>query len=399
MPSFAYRAVDRDGRRVRGAEDSSAPAALTHELERRGLLVLHVEERAASATSMRGGSATRLAVLEVTRALAALLPAGMPLAKALAAAGNVAGGSVGITLADVRERVERGDALHTALAAHPGTFPPLYVGLVRAGERSGTLSASFDRLGKQLEREEQLRAKLISAAIYPMLLALVGLIAVMVLLLFVLPRFAELLTGAGAKLPRSTALLLGLADASRRWWPALLVLPIGAAIAAAWVRATDDGKRAWSATLLALPVFGTFRRTMLGARVARLVGTLLGGGAPLFVALGDTAESVADPIARDEIERIRGRVREGVTLNRAIAEGTLMPPLLAQLVAVGEEAGRLEEFLLKAADILEERSERLTTRLVALLEPAMIVGFGGVVGFVALSLLQAIYGINASSFR
>jgi type II secretory pathway component PulF len=399
LPSFAYRAVDRDGRRVRGAQESAAPAALTLELERRGLVVLHVEERVASAAPARRGGATRLAVLEVTRALAALLPAGMPLAKALAAAGNVAGGPVGIVLANVRERVERGDALHTALAAHPGTFPPLYVGLVRAGERSGTLAASFGRLGAQLEREEQLRTRLVSAAIYPLLLAVVGLIAVMVLLLFVLPRFAELLTGAGAHLPRSTALLLALADASRRWWPTLLVLPIGAALAAAWVRATEEGKRAWSATLLALPVLGTFRRTMLGARVARLAGTLLGGGAPLFAALGDTAESVADPIARDEIERVRARVREGVTLNRAIGEGTLFPTLLAQLVAVGEEAGRLEEFLVKAADILEERSERLTTRLVALLEPAMIVGFGGVVGFVALSLLQAIYGINAASFR
>lgn len=399
MPSFAYRAVDRDGRRVRGAVDAAAPAALTQELESRGLVVIEVVERTPSSTPTRSSAATRQAVLEVTRALAALLPAGMPLAKALAAAGNVAGGSVGTVLADVRTRVERGDALHTALAAHPGTFPPLYVGLVRAGERSGTLSASFNRLGQQLEREEQLRARLISAAIYPLLLALVGLIAVLVLLLFVLPRFAELLTGAGANLPRSTALLLALADAARRYWPALLVVPIGAALVGAWVRATDDGKRAWSTTLLALPIIGTFRRTMLGARIARLVGTLLGGGAPLFAALGDTAESVADPIARDEIERIRARVREGVTLNRAIAEGTLMPPLLAQLVAVGEEAGQLEVFLLKAADILEERSERLTTRLVALLEPAMIVGFGGVIGFVALSLLQAIYGINASSFR
>jgi type II secretory pathway component PulF len=273
------------------------------------------------------------------------------------------------------------------------------VGLVRAGERSGTLTASFARLGQQLEREEQLRARLVSAAIYPILLALVGAGAVLVLLLFVLPRFAELLTGAGGQLPRSTAILLALAAGARQWWPIFLVIPIGAALVATWVRATDEGKRALSAILLALPVVGNFRRTLLGARVARLAGTLLGGGAPLLVALGDTAESVADPLARDEIERVRARVREGVTLARAIGEGSLFPELLAQLVAVGEEAGRLEEFLLKAADILDERSERLTARLVALLEPAMIVGFGGMVGFVALSLLQAIYGINASSFR
>ena len=399
MPTFAYRAVDRDGRRVRGAADALAPAALTRELEARGLLVIDVEEREASTAVPRASSATRQAVLEVTRALAALLPAGMPLASALHAAGNLAGGAVADALADVRTRVERGDTLHSALAAHPGVFPPLYVGLIRAGERSGTLTASFTRLGQQLEREEQLRARLVSAAIYPVLLAIVGAGAVMVLLLFVLPRFAELLTGAGGHLPQSTAMLLALAAGARRWWPVFLVIPVGATMVSAWIRATDEGKRALSATLLALPLVGNFRRTMLGARVARLTGTLLGGGAPLLTALGDTGDSVADPLARDEIERIRARVREGVTLARAIGEGSLFPQLLAQLVAVGEEAGRLEEFLLKAADILDERSERLTTRLVALLEPAMIVGFGGVVGFVALSLLQAIYGINAASFK
>lgn len=398
MPRFAYHAVDRAGRRVRGTEDAVAPAALTRALESRGLFVVDLADGPPAAPA-RANGATRLGVLEVTRALAALLPAGMPLARALAAAGNVAGGSVGDVLADVRTRVERGDALHAALAAHPGTFPPLYVGLVRAGERSGTLAESFARLGRQLEREEQLRARLVSAAIYPLLLALVGVVAVLVLLLFVLPRFAELLTGAGAALPRSTQLLLALAAGARAWWPALLAVPALAMVAAAWTRTTERGRRTLSATLLAVPVVGTFRRTLLGARVARLTGTLLGGGAPLLAALGDTGQSVADPVARDEMERVRARVREGVTLSRAIAEGSLFPALLAQLVAVGEEAGRLEEFLLKAADILDERTERLTTRLVALLEPAMIVGFGGIVGFVALSLLQAIYGINASSFR
>ena len=399
MPSFAYRAVDRDGRRVRGAVEAHASAALARELQARGLVVIDIEERAPSSTPRRAGAATRQGVLEVTRALAALLPAGMPLARALHAAGNVAGGPVAEALADVRVRVERGDALHAALAAHPAVFPPLYVGLVRAGERSGTLSASFARLGAQLEREEQLRARLLSAAIYPVLLAVVGFGAVLVLLLFVLPRFAELLAGAGGRLPRSTELLLALAAAARKFWPVLLLIPIGAAATAAWVRATDAGRRALSTTLLALPVVGAFRRTLLGARASRLLGTLLGGGAPMLAALGDAADSVADPLARDEIERLRARVREGVGFGRAVAEGALFPELLAQLAAVGEEAGRLEEFLLKAADILDERAERLTTRLVALLEPAMIVAFGGIVGFVALSLLQAIYGINAASFR
>jgi type II secretory pathway component PulF len=399
MPSYTYRAVDRAGRRTRGAADSIASATLIRELETRGLLVLDVEESTTMRAAPRRTGATRQALLEATRALAALLPAGMPLARALSTAGTVAGGTVAAALADVRTRVERGDALHVALAAHPAVFPPLYVGLVRAGERSGTLAASLDRLARQLERDEQLRARLLSAAIYPVLLGLVGVIAVLVLVLFVLPRFAELLTGSGARLPRSTSLLLSLATIAHEYWPALLLPPIAAAIFAAWTRTTETGQRTRATLLLGLPVVGGFRSTLLGARAARLTGTLLGSGAPLLSALHDTAESVADPIAREEMLRIGSRVRDGAPFHRALAEGTLLPPLLSQLVAIGEEAGQLEEFLLKAADILDERAERLTTRLVALLEPAMIVCFGGMVGFVALSLLQAIYGINASSFR
>jgi len=129
------------------------------------------------------------------------------------------------------------------------------------------------------------------------------------------------------------------------------------------------------------------------------VGVLLGGGSPLLAALDDTIESVGDPIAREDAVRIRTRVREGSSLRAAVAESTLFPALLAQLIGVGEDAGQLRVFLMKAADIFEERTERATQRLATLAEPAMIVLFGAIVAFVALSLLQAIYGINANSFK
>ena len=137
----------------------------------------------------------------------------------------------------------------------------------------------------------------------------------------------------------------------------------------------------------------------LPARFARLTSVLVGGGAPLYSALDDVGASMGDAIAREDVARLRERVREGVPLNRAIAEGTLFPPLLSQLVSVGEEAGRLQEFLSKSAELFERRTERAAARLVSLAEPTMIIVFGAVVGFVALALLQAIYGVNAGSFR
>ncbi|HWJ14866.1 MAG TPA: type II secretion system F family protein [Gemmatimonadaceae bacterium] len=403
MPTYAYQAVDGSGKRLRGQAQAVSSGALARTLEERGLFVLDVAESSEAARGGGGARGFRLGrrreVLEVTRALAALLPVGMPLAQALNAASGVASGDVRLALQEVRARVERGDPLSVALAEHRGLFSPLYVGLVRAGEKSGDLDAAFQRLADQLERDEHLRGKILSAAIYPLLLATAGSVAVTVLLFFVLPRFVTLLEGSGARLPKSTSTLLAFSAVLHRAWPVLLLIPFVIAAFAAWVSGSDNGRRVWSTIMLGLPGISTLRRYALAGRFARLVGVLLGGGAPLLTALDDTVESIGDPIARDDVTRIRTRVREGSSLRAALAESTLFPPMLAQLVGVGEDAGQLRTFLMKSADIFEERTERATSRLATLAEPAMIIMFGAIVAFVALSLLQAIYGINANSFK
>jgi type II secretory pathway component PulF len=399
MPTYAYQAVDVAGKRMRGQAQATSSGALTRTLEQRGLLVLEVAESAEGGNKGGIRFGRRREVLEVTRAMAALLPVGMPLAQALSAASGVASGDVRLALQEVRGRVERGDTLSSALAEHRRLFSPLYVGLIRAGERSGDIDAAFARLADQLDRDEQLRGKVLSAAIYPMLLATAGSVAVTVLLFFVLPRFVTLLEGSGAKLPRSTATLLAFSSVLHRAWPILLMIPLLVAAFAAWVSNSEEGRRVWSSILLSLPGVSTLRRYALAGRFSRLVGVLLGGGAPLLTALDDTIESIGDPIAREDAVRIRTRVREGTSLRGAVSEGTLFPPMLAQLIGVGEDSGQLRVFLMKAADIFEERTERATQRLATLAEPAMIVVFGVIVAFVALSLLQAIYGINANSFK
>lgn len=400
MPTYVYSAVSGDGRRTRGFEHAASPGALTRALEDRGLLVLDVRDAPADAAAGgRFGFGTRREVLEVTRALAALLPAGMPLAQSLNAASGVTSGQVRAVLQEVRSRVERGEMLSAALAAYPRLFSPMYIGVVRAGEKSGDLDNAFARLATQLERDEQLRGRVLSASIYPLLLAVAGTVAVTVLLFFVLPRFVALLEGTGARLPVSTRIMLGVSEKLHQFWFMLIIIPGAIALLGAWMRQTVEGRRVASRLLLGLPFVSTLRRYALAARFSRLVGVLLGGGAPLLSALDDTVESLADPVAHDDAERIRTRVREGSSLRAAVNDSPVFPPLLAQLVGVGEEAGRLKEFLLKAADIFEERTERATQRLATIAEPAMIVMFGAVVAAIALSLLQAIYGINASSFK
>jgi len=403
MPTYRYVALAHDGARVRAVAEAWSEPALAKALQAEGLIVLKVRE-------VRSGTSDTLALrwparvarrhlLEVTRALSSLLGAGMPLARALSTAEHVADERLRTVLAEVRTRVERGASLATALESFPGCFNSLYTGMVAAGERSGDLQSALLRLSQQLERDEALRARLLSASVYPLLLAGAGGIAVTILLTIVLPRFAELLLDSGATLPRSTALLIAL---SRRLQESWLIL-VGAAVALggiiATARARDEGRRLLGRLVLALPLLRTLRIASLAGRFARMTGVLLAGGATLFGALDDVAKSLGDVLARDEVLRIRTSVREGKSLSGALATGVLFPPLLTQLVLVGEESGALERFLGKAADLFDERADRIRQRLVALAEPAMILMFGGIIGFVALSMLQAVYSVNAGAFR
>ncbi|HEX2780487.1 MAG TPA: type II secretion system F family protein [Gemmatimonadaceae bacterium] len=398
--SFSYEAVDATGRRLRGRGDAASASALTRDLEARGLVVLDVatsDSAAGSTPSSRTGS--RQEVLEATRALAALLTAGVPLARALTIGASIVPASIAGTLDDVGVRISSGMALSEALGRHPRLFSPLYRGVVRAGERSGALGDAFASLARQLEGEARVRAKLLAATIYPMLLAVAGTITIAVLVLFVLPRFAELLQDAHARLPRSTAALL---DASR-WlehgWPALLAAVLVASGGLAAAARTERGRRSLSVLMVRVPLFGDLRRNVLASRFARLLGVLLEGGAPMLLALDDACDSLVDPLARDEVARVRARVREGRSLHGALAEGSLFPPVLARLVAVGEESGSVLAFLERGAELCEERADRTLQRVVTFVEPLMIVGFGLLIAFVALSLLQAIYGVDAATFR
>mgnify|MGYP001820321359 CR=1 FL=1 len=373
--------------------------AVIRDLEGRGLVALAVKEDTRGARGNGSlGLGRRRAVLEFTRAVAALLPAGMPLTRALSAGTLAAPASVRPVLEAVRSRVDRGEELAAALAEHPRLFSSLYVGLVRAGEKSGSLDNSFQRLTAHLERDSELRSKLVSMSIYPILLGLVGIAAILVLVLFVLPRFSDLLLSSGAALPATTAVVVGAAVAAQEHWWVLAIQPPLVLILLTWLRTTEGGRRASSEILVRLPLVGSWRKQHLAASFSRMVGELLAGGAPLLLALEDARDCMTDSVAQAETDRIRKSVREGSSLNAAIAEGGLFPSVLTQLVALGEEAGALANFLLKAAELLENKTERALERLVALVEPAMIVGFGGIVAVVALALLQAIYGVNAGSF-
>lgn len=402
MPRYAYRALATSGRVVRGVEEAASPRDADRALRDRGLrpLDLDVGGEPAAADGVRTGRRGRREdVTAAMRCLATLLDAGFPLDRALGTAADLsARADVAEAIARIRTRIRSGDALSGALGSEEKLFPPLAVGMTRAGERGGDLANALARLADHLERETRLHQRVVSALVYPAMMAAVGGAALLVLILYVLPRFVGLLEEAGAALPRSTALLLGAVDFVGRWW-----LPLGAAVVvavaalAAWLR-TDRGRALLSAAAFRVPVLAPLRRRIVAVRLGRSLSRLLDAGLPIVPALEVSAASLGDPAAAAEVEAARRRVRTGRGLAEALGSGRVLPPLFLRMTALGEEGGRLPELLSRAADAAEEQLERRLERLVRLVEPVLVVVFGLAVGFVALSLLQAVYGVRLQAF-
>jgi general secretion pathway protein F len=347
----------------------------------------------------RGLHSRRADVVEAVRYLATLVEADFPLDRALATVARVAGREdVSETVLAVRARVRAGGRLGDALAEHPTFFPRVAVGMVQAGERGGHLPDALARLASQLERELALRARLVSASLYPAAMLLVGIVAVLVLLLYVLPRLVGILDEASAAVPASTAALLFLSDAVGRWWPYLLGAVVAGAVVTAGLYRSETGRASLDRALLRMPVVGPLRRRLAAARFGHALATLLGSGFPVLPALDIAAQAVGDRAVGDEVLRAREEVRAGGRLARALGRGRAFPFVFLQMIEVGEDGARLPQMLERGATAMEQELERRLERLVRFAEPAMILAFGAVVAFIAMALLQAIYGINADAF-
>jgi general secretion pathway protein F len=396
VPAFTYRATARDGATCRGREDAPSAAALERALGARGLYPLEVrvadEQETSSRQRFRG---RRADMVEAMRYLATLTGSGFPLDRALGTAARVAGrADVAAALSDVRARVRSGAHLADALGEHPAIFPRVAVGMTRAGERGGHLPDALGRLADQLEREHALQGRLMSAMLYPAVMLSVGAVSIVILLVGVLPRLVGVLEDAGAALPRSTAMLIALGSALARGWPIVAIAAVGGSMALKSYLAREAGQRAWHALLLRVPIVGALRRGLASARLGRSLATLLRGGLPMLAALDIAADGVVDRVAMEELRRAREEVRAGGRLAAALRRGSAFRFVFLQMVEVGEDGGQLTEMLERGAAAMERDLERGIDQLVRLAEPAMIVVLGGLVGFIALALLQAIYSVN-----
>ncbi len=395
---FRYQAATLDGHTVEGVLQAASRQSVLEELRRRQLYPVTLDETTPDSAARAGRRLGRRAAAALwTRNVATLLGAGVPLDRALAfTAQQASHDGLAAAVQQTRRAVQEGSSLADALARHPQYFDPLFVAMVSAGESSGALEIVFDRLSQHLEEGAELRSQVRAALLYPALMAIVGSIGLGVLLGFVIPRFAAIFADVGSTLPVSTRLLLAASTVLTKGWWAWVLLAVAAGYALPLALARPETRRRWHAARLGWPWLGDLELKYATAQFARTLGLLLKSGVPVLPALRIARASVANVIVQAGVDRATEALAEGSALAPALA-GTL-PPLALQMIAVGEESGRLEELCLRVADSYDGEVRRALRTGVALLEPALILAFGALVGFVALAMLQAIYGINLKPF-
>jgi type II secretory pathway component PulF len=335
------------------------------------------------------------AVAAAFRTMATLLGGGATLDRVLEfTSSHATHPSVSHALNGARRDVQSGQSFASALRSRSEIFGSLAPAMVRAGEESGTLDAALERLAEHLERGRALRAQLRDALLYPALLAIVAGMGVLVLLTFVVPRFVAMLSDVGGTLPWTTrALVFASRAVAGDWWLWIGAALAASAVVAAWLRDPTNRTR-WHGARLSLPVVGPLEWQAWTGRFTRTLAALLHGGAPVLTALRLARDSVDNASLGQQLDAAIARVERGDRL--AAALDRVLPPLATQLLAVGEESGSLDAMAMRAADSCDLDVQRGLRRLVGLVEPLLIVLFGGLVGFVALAMLQAIYSINAS---
>ena len=396
--SYRYRATAASGQVVEGVLQAPSRQLVLAELQRQHLYPVSVDEVAGDGPRRsRRLLGRRAAVALWTRSTATLLRAGVPLDRALGfGTAHLGHDGLEAALREVRRAVRNGSALAEALSRQRAYFDPLYVATISAGESTGALDAVFERLADHLEETRELRSQVRSALIYPALMAGVTVVGTAVLLGFVVPRFADIMADVGGRLPLGVRLLLGAsAVVTEGWWVWLALIALGA-YTLRQALGRPETLRRWHARRLELPWIGGFERKYLTARFARTLGLLLRSGLPLLQALRIARASASNLAFQAGVDRAAAAVTEGGNVASSL-EGTL-PPLASQMLAVGEESGQLAALSLRIADAYDDDVRRTLRTMVALVEPAMILVFGTLVGFVALAMLQAIYGINFNGF-
>ena len=399
MPAFAYQALDSSGKTQRGVLQGDTARAVRGLLRERGLNPLRVDEvREGSADSARPFARRALGGAQIallTRQLATLIGAGLPIDEALGALSEQAENERQRALTvSLRARVMEGASLAQALGEFPDSFPEIFRATVAAGEQSGRLEIVLEKLADYAEARDALKQKILAALAYPLLLTLVAIAVVAGLLTWVVPQIVGVFQNLHQTLPLATRALIALSAFLRGWGWLLLLVLVALAVAARLALRGEAARYRWHLFVLRLPLAGRLARAANTARATRTLALLAGSAVPLLDALGIAAQVVSNLPMREALKRAAFKVREGSAFSRALGESGQFPPVALRLIASGERSGELPRMLEEAAAHQQRELDRWLTVLTAVLGPAVILGVGAMVLFIVLAILLPIFNLN-----
>ncbi|MFC7505221.1 type II secretion system F family protein [Nocardioides sp. CPCC 206347] len=395
MPKFAYVGVDIEGQKVKGTEKAGSRNDVEVSLYQRDLRDLRVtEKKSVLQYEISGPRIKREHVMHLSRQIAAFLRAGLPILDAVKSIGaDSENSSVRRMMHDIEDGLRTGERFSDTLERYPKVFPEFYRGIIRSAELTGELDTVLSRLALYLERDLETRRKIKSALIYPIAVALMSVFTVGVLAVYVLPKFETFFADFDAKLPWTTRVLLGFTDFLGAWWWAI------AAGIGAWVllfvisQQFERGKYVWHSFLLGVPVLGSTIQYALVERFCRVMASMVGAGVNLPEAIRVATDSLRNRVFIKRLNGVTEQMLEGQGLAAPLARTQLFPGTATSMLRVGEETGSMDTQLEVTADYFEDELTYKIAKLTALFEPIVILIMGGIVGFVAIALVQAMYDI------
>ena len=409
MLTYLYKATDSSGKVVNGSLEAEGEKGVVAELHNMGFIPMKIALSKGSGKRLDVDISKQISsffkgvsgkdILAFTQDLSTLLESGLPVDRALSILIDASEKEkVKEVVGDILKTVQGGGYLSDAMAKHPKVFSKFYVNMVRAGEAGGVLESVLGRLGAFLESSQDLKDYIKSALVYPLFLVFVGGASIIILLTFVIPKFSIIFSDMGQAIPFTTRFLLGLSEVLRAYWWVILG---GLGAIFFFLRRyllTRAGRLRLDRSKLSLPIAGELVKKIEVARFARTLGTLTKSGVPILQALVLVKDIIGNRVIAKSMEGVYERVKEGDKLSKPLSDSGVFPSLAIQMITVGEETGRLDSMLLRVAENYEKMVKDTVKRFISLLEPAMILAMGLVVGFVVISMLMAIFSMNEMPF-
>jgi len=403
MASYSYRASTAEGKIIESSMEAASEGTVSIKLQEMGLLPIHIGTAGRRESVFQRGvelpwKSKKIKTKDLmvfTQELRTLIHAGIPLDRCLTTVAQLSENPVMTEIVrDILKEVKAGKSFSEGLAKYPDVFPKVYISMVKAGEAGGSLDEILGRLTTYIESKEELRSHIVGALIYPALLSMVGIVSVVVLTVFVVPRFVVIFGDMGVDLPLPMMILNGLSQALRGFWWLILALLFAAGYGIKHFRDSEDGRLKWDRKLLEIPLLGDVLRKVEVSRFARTLGMLLRGGAPLLQSMTIVRDIIGNQSIARTIDPIRSGIKKGEGIAQPIRQSGVFPPLAMHLVEVGEETGRLDDMLIQVADTYDVEVRNGIKGLIAFFEPAIILFMGLVIGTIVVSMLMAIFSMN-----